>query len=228
MLRFFPYTCRPADPTFHRGLTNRGFRLHPVAAGEPDHCLLAGSGGVDPARYAETAARCSVSTSRFRTTQVQYYNYSRRYSARRLWHLDRHKRPVLDEFLTLFRRPSNWRFAPSSCATTDRHSAVCCRRQVPARGSIRRPAWAPPAAYGYSMPSLLCGLFAGSSCFPGQFCSGTARCRGRISLDLISFSQVTLHADRQACCSGQSGASSSALSHLVLPTTCLAYDSAGG
>ena len=210
MLRFFLTRVGLLIPTFI-GVSIVAFAFIRLLPGDPI-MLLAGERGVDPARYAELQAMLGFDKS----IPVQYYNY-----LVDILHGDFGtsivtKRPVLDEFLTLF--PATIELA--LCAII-----LATLIGIPAGvvAAVKRGSWLDQglmgtALVGYSMPIFWWGLLL-IILFSGML--QWSPVSGRISL-IYFFPQVTGFMLIDSLLSGQSGAFKSALSHLVLPTIVLA------
>ncbi|WP_322988493.1 ABC transporter permease subunit [Hoeflea sp.] len=210
MLRFFLTRVGLLIPTFI-GVSIVAFAFIRLLPGDPI-MLLAGERGVDPARYAELQAMLGFDKS----IPVQYYNY-----LVDILHGDFGtsivtKRPVLDEFLTLF--PATIELA--LCAII-----LATLIGIPAGvvAAVKRGSWLDQglmgtALVGYSMPIFWWGLLL-IILFSGIL--QWTPVSGRISL-IYFFPQVTGFMLIDSLLSGQSGAFKSALSHLVLPTIVLA------
>ncbi|MEM5492978.1 ABC transporter permease subunit [Hoeflea sp. AS16] len=210
MFRFFLKRVGLLIPTFI-GVSIVAFAFIRLLPGDPI-MLLAGERGVDPERYAELQAMLGFDKS----IPVQYYNY-----LVDILHGDFGtsivtKRPVLDEFLTLF--PATIELA--LCAII-----LATLIGIPAGvvAAVKRGSWIDQslmgtALVGYSMPIFWWGLLL-IILFSGIL--QWTPVSGRISL-IYFFPQVTGFMLIDSLLSGQSGAFKSAVSHLVLPTIVLA------
>jgi len=210
MLRFFLTRLGLLIPTFI-GVSIVAFAFIRLLPGDPI-MLLAGERGVDPARYAELQASLGFDKS----LPVQYYNYLVDILQGDFGTSIVTKRPVLDEFMTLF--PATIELA--LCAII-----LATMVGIPAGvlAAVKRGTWIDQsvmgtALVGYSMPIFWWGLLL------IIFFSGILQwtpVSGRISL-IYFFPQVTGFMLIDSLLSGQSGAFKSALSHLILPTIVLA------
>ncbi|WP_412050275.1 MULTISPECIES: ABC transporter permease subunit [unclassified Hoeflea] len=210
MLRFFLTRVGLLIPTFI-GVSIVAFAFIRLLPGDPI-MLLAGERGVDPARYAELQAMLGFDKS----IPVQYYNYLVDILQGDFGTSIVTKRPVLDEFLTLF--PATIELA--LCAII-----LATLIGIPAGvvAAVKRGSWLDQglmgtALVGYSMPIFWWGLLL-IILFSGIL--QWTPVSGRISL-IYFFPQVTGFMLIDSLLSGQSGAFKSALSHLVLPTIVLA------
>ena len=210
MLRFFLTRLGLLIPTFI-GVSIVAFAFIRLLPGDPI-MLLAGERGVDPERYAELQAMLGFDKS----IPVQYYNY-----LVDILHGDFGtsivtKRPVLDEFLTLF--PATIELA--LCAII-----MATLIGIPAGviAAVKRGSWLDQslmgtALVGYSMPIFWWGLLL-IILFSGIL--QWTPVSGRISL-IYFFPPVTGFMLIDSLLSGQAGAFKSAAIHLVLPTIVLA------
>tara|TARA_R110002020_G_scaffold132437_1_gene295752 strand:- start:3668 stop:4672 length:1005 start_codon:yes stop_codon:yes gene_type:complete len=210
MLRFFLTRLGLLIPTFI-GVSIVAFAFIRLLPGDPI-MLLAGERGVDPARYAELQASLGFD----KPVPIQYINYLTDILTGDFGTSIVTKRPVLDEFMTLF--PATIELA--LCAII-----LATLVGIPAGvlAAVKRGTWLDQsvmgtALVGYSMPIFWWGLLL------IIFFSGILQwtpVSGRISL-IYFFPPVTGFMLIDSLLSGQSGAFKSALSHLVLPTIVLA------
>ncbi|TYC52089.1 ABC transporter permease subunit [Rhodobacterales bacterium] len=210
MLRFILGRIGLLIPTFF-GVTFVAFLFIRLLPGDPLE-LLAGERGISPERKAQLMVQMGFD----KPFLQQYWDY-----VVGIFHGDlgvsfASKKPVLDEFLTLF--PATAELA--LCAII---LAVCLG--IPAgifaavkRGSFFDQTIMGTALVGYSMPifwwALLLIVF-----FSGTL--GWTPVSGRISL-MYFFPQVTGFMLIDSLLSGEKGAFLSALSHLILPSIVLA------
>lgn len=210
MLRFFFTRIGLLIPTFI-GVSIVAFAFIRLLPGDPI-MLLAGERGVDPARYAELQSSLGFD----KPIPIQYFNYLKDTLTGDFGTSIVTKRPVLDEFMTLF--PATLELA--LCAII-----LATLVGIPAGvlAAVKRGTWLDQsimgtALVGYSMPIFWWGLLL------IIFFSGILQwtpVSGRISL-IYFFPPVTGFMLIDSLLSGQSGAFKSALSHLVLPTIVLA------
>ena len=209
MLRFLVNRFGLLIPTFI-GVSIVSFSFIRVLPGDPI-LLLAGERSVTPERYARLEALLGFD----RPLPIQYLDYLAGILQGDLGHSLVTKRPVLQEFLTLF--PATLEL--SICAIL---FAVVIG--VPAgvfaavrRGSIYDQSIMTAALVGFSMPIFWWGLLL-IILFSGIL--GWTPVSGRISL-IYFFPSVTGFMLIDSLLSGQKGAFASALSHLILPTIVL-------
>lgn len=210
MLQFFFKRLLTFVPTFF-GVTVISFAFIRLLPGDPI-LLMAGERGMDPERYAEIAAQYGFDQPLWR----QYLDY--------LWgvlHLDlgtsfTTKRPVIDEFLSLF--PATLEL--SFCAIT-----IAVVLGVPAgviaavnRGKFFDQALMTTALTGYSMPIFWWALLL-IIVFSSWL--GWTPVSGRMSL-MYYFDTPTGFMLIDSLLSGQEGAFKSAVRHLILPSIVLA------
>ncbi|MGJ8573299.1 MAG: ABC transporter permease subunit [Hoeflea sp.] len=210
MLRFFFTRIGLLIPTFI-GVSIVAFAFIRLLPGDPI-MLLAGERGVDPARYAELQSSLGFD----KPLPIQYFNYLKDTLSGDFGTSIVTKRPVLDEFMTLF--PATIELA--LCAII-----LATLVGIPAGvlAAVKRGTWLDQsimgtALVGYSMPIFWWGLLL------IIFFSGILQwtpVSGRISL-IYFFPQVTGFMLIDSLLSGQSGAFKSALTHLILPTIVLA------
>ena len=209
MLRFLLTRIGLLIPTFI-GVSIIAFAFIRLLPGDPI-ILLAGERGMTEQRYAELQAIYGYD----QPIVLQYLDY--------LWGILQGdlgqsivtKRPVLDEFFTLF--PATIEL--SLCAIV-----FAVLLGLPAgvfaavrRGSVVDQAIMSTALVGYSMPIFWWGLLL-IILFSGTL--GWTPVSGRISL-LYYFEPVTGFMLIDSALSGQEGAFASAVSHLILPTIVL-------
>ena len=210
MFRFFIGKLALIVPTFI-GITIVAFVFVRVLPGDPI-LLLAGERAVDPERYKELLIQFGYD----RPIWVQYFEY-----VRGLLHGDfgvslSTKRPVLSEFFTLFPATVELSFFALLLATCIGIPAGILAAVK--RNSIFDQLTMGIALTGYSMPIFWLGLLL-IILFSGIL--GWTPVSGRISY-LYFFPTVTGFMTIDAFLSGQKGAFSSAVSHLILPTIVLA------
>lgn len=193
------------------GITIVAFGFVRLLPGDPV-LLMAGERGMSPERYAMLREQLGFD----RSLPAQYLDY-----VWRLLHGDFGvslvtKKPVLTEFLSLF--PATVELA--LCAIV-----LAALIGIPAGvlAAIKRGSWFDQltmgtALVGYSMPIFWWGLLL-IILFSGTL--GWTPVSGRISL-MYFFPQVTGFMLIDSLLSGQKGAFSSAVSHLILPTIVLA------
>ena len=210
MLRFFLYRLALLVPTFV-GVSIVAFAFIRMLPGDPI-MLLAGERGMSEERYRELQQLYGFD----QPIIVQYFNYVGDILSGDFGTSIVTKRPVLEEFFTLF--PATIEL--SLCAII-----VATAIGIPAGvfAAVKRGSWFDQsimgvALVGYSMPIFWWGLLL------IIFFSGVLQwtpVSGRISL-LYFFPPVTGFMLIDSLLSGQKGAFSSAVSHLVLPTIVLA------
>ncbi|MCC0027902.1 MAG: ABC transporter permease subunit [Zhengella sp.] len=210
MLRFFLYRLALLVPTFV-GVSIVAFAFIRMLPGDPI-MLLAGERGMSEERYRELQQLYGFD----QPIIVQYFNYVGDILSGDFGTSIVTKRPVLEEFFTLF--PATIEL--SLCAII-----VATAIGIPAGvfAAVKRGSWFDQsimgvALVGYSMPIFWWGLLL------IIFFSGVLQwtpVSGRISL-LYFFPPVTGFMLIDSLLSGQKGAFSSAVSHLILPTIVLA------
>jgi len=210
MLRFLLGRFRLLIPTF-LGVTLVAFSFIRLLPGDPAE-LLAGERGISPERKAEVMAQLGFDKPYWQ----QYLDYVLGIFQGDLGISFASKKPVLDEFLTLF--PATAELA--LCAII---LAVCLG--IPAgifaavkRGSFWDQTIMGTALVGYSMPIFWWGLLL-IILFSGIL--QWTPVSGRISL-LYFFPQVTGFMLIDSWLSGEKGAFISAVRHLILPSIVLA------
>jgi len=209
MLRFLLFRLALLVPTFI-GVSIVVFAFVRLLPGDPI-LLLAGERGMSAERYEQLQAVYGFD----RPLVVQYLIYLRDVLTGDLGTSIVTKRPVLDEFLTLF--PATIEL--SVCAIL---LATVVGVTVGVLAAVRRGSWFDQgimgvALVGYSMPIFWWGLLL-IILFSGML--QWTPVSGRISL-LYYFPPVTGFMLIDSLLSGQAGAFRSALSHLVLPTIVL-------
>jgi len=196
-------------PTFI-GVTIAAFAFIRVLPGDPV-LLMAGERGVTPERHAALMKQFGFD----RPIYEQYFDYLFSAHGGDLGNSLVTKKPVWDEFFTLF--PATLEL--SFCAII---FAVFVGVPAGIFAATRRGSWPDQtimgtALVGYSMPIFWWGLLL-IILFSGTL--GWTPVSGRISL-LYFFKPVTGFMLIDSLLSGQKGAFSSALSHLILPTIVL-------
>ena len=210
MLRFLLGRLGLLIPTFI-GVTLVSFAFIRLLPGDPAE-LLAGERGITPERRAEVLSQLGFDKPYWQ----QYLDYIFGIFQGDLGISFVSKKPVLDEFMTLF--PATAELA--ICAII---IAVCVG--IPAgifaavkRGSVADQAIMGTALVGYSMPIFWWGLLL-IIFFSGIL--GWTPVSGRISL-MFFFPQVTGFMLIDSLLSGEKGAFLSAVRHLILPSIVLA------
>lgn len=210
MLRFFLRRLLTFIPTF-LGVTLVAFMFIRIIPGDPI-LLMAGERGMTDERYAELMARFGYD----QPILTQYFNYLTGIFRGDLGESFVTRKPVWDEFFTLF--PATVEL--SLCAIV-----LAVIIGVPSgiaaaihRGKFIDQALMSTALTGYSMPifwwALLLIIF-----FSGIL--GWTPVSGRLSL-MFYFENVTGFMLIDSLLSGQKGAFGSAVQHLILPTIVLA------
>ncbi|TCD11922.1 ABC transporter permease subunit [Oricola cellulosilytica] len=210
MLRFFLYRVALLIPTFI-GVSIVAFAFIRLLPGDPI-MLLAGERGMSAERYQELQAVYGFD----RPYLVQYFDYAWGILQGDFGQSIVTKRPVLEEFFTLF--PATIEL--SLCAII---LAVGIGIPAGVLAAVKRGSWLDQtimgaALTGYSMPIFWWGLLL-IIFFSGTL--GWTPVSGRISL-LYYFEPVTGFMLIDSLLSGQAGAFKSAVSHLILPTVVLA------
>ena len=210
MFRFLLARLGILVPTF-LGVALVAFSFIRLLPGDPV-TLMAGERGVSPERHAQLTAALGYD----QPLPIQFMNY-----IVQLFHGDFGtsivtRRPVLTEFLTLF---------PATVELSLVAIFLAVLIGVPAGvfAAVKRGSWLDQtimgtALVGYSMPIFWWGLLL-IIFFSGTL--GWTPVSGRISL-MYFFPQVTGFMLVDSLLSGQKGAFSSALSHLILPSIVLA------
>ena len=210
MLRFFVSRLVLLVPTFI-GVTIIAFAFIRLLPGDPI-MLLAGERGMDPERYAQLREAMGYD----RPIVVQYLDYLLGIFQGDFGTSIVTRRPVLDEFLTLFPATIELAFCAIVLATV-------IGIPLGVLAAVKRGSWVDQtvmgaALVGYSMPIFWWGLLL-IILFSGIL--GWTPVSGRISL-LYFFPPVTGFMLIDSLLSGQDGAFMSALSHLILPSIVLA------
>jgi len=209
MFRFFLSKLALIVPTFI-GITIVAFAFVRVLPGDPV-LLLAGERGMEPERYQELLVQFGYD----RPIIVQYFDYLFGLFQGDFGNSISTKRPVLGEFLTLF--PATFELSSLAmlfAATVGIPFGIIAAVK---RGSIFDQLTMGTALAGYSMPIFWWGLLL-IILFSGIL--GWTPVSGRISL-LYFFPNVTGLMTVDALLSGQKGAFTSAVQHLILPTIVL-------
>lgn len=209
MIRFLLHRLLLIVPTFI-GITILAFAFVRVLPGDPV-LLIAGERGVSPERYQMLLEQFGYN----RPIWEQYWNY-----LTGIFHGDfgtsvSTKRPVIRDFLTLF---------PATVELSFFAITFAVLLGIPAGiiAAVKRGSWLDQtlmgtALVGYSMPIFWLGLLL-IIFFSGTL--GWTPVSGRIDL-LYFFPPVTGFMTIDALLSGQSGAFTSAVRHLILPTVTL-------
>ncbi|MCT7374454.1 ABC transporter permease subunit [Chelativorans salis] len=210
MFRFLFSRLALLIPTFI-GVSIVAFSFIRLLPGDPI-MLLAGERGMTEERYQQLQSTMGFD----RPLVVQYFNYLLDLLQGDFGTSIVTKRPVLQEFFTLF--PATLEL--SFCAIV---LAVVIGVPVGMLAAVRRGSWLDQtimgsALVGYSMPIFWWGLLL-IILFSGVL--GWTPVSGRISL-LYYFPPVTGFMLIDSLLSGQDGAFKSAASHLILPTVVLA------
>ncbi|WP_404862166.1 ABC transporter permease subunit [Georhizobium sp. MAB10] len=210
MLRFFLSRLALIIPTFI-GVSIISFAFIRLLPGDPI-MLLAGERGMSAERYAQLSAEMGFD----RPLVAQYFDYLMGILQGDLGTSIVTRRPVLDEFFTLFPATIELAF----CAIV---LATALGIPLGVLAAVKRGTWIDQtvmgtALVGYSMPIFWWGLLL-IIFFSGTL--GWTPVSGRISL-LYFFPPVTGFMLIDSLLSGQAGAFRSALSHLILPTIVLA------
>lgn len=196
-------------PTFF-GVTIAAFGFIRLLPGDPV-LLMAGERGLSPQRHAELLHQFGYD----RSLPEQFWEYFQGIFKGDLGHSLVTKKPVLEDFFTLF--PATLELA--MCAMI---FATILGISAGVFAAVKRGTWFDQgimgtALIGYSMPIFWWGLLL-IIFFSGIL--GWTPVSGRISL-IYFFPQVTGFMLIDSVLSGQSGAFSSAVSHLILPTIVL-------
>lgn len=209
MLRFIITRLSILIPTFV-GVTLLTFAMIRLIPGDPIE-LLVGERGLDPARHAKLRAAMGLD----KPILEQYWHYLSGVFQGDLGRSIVTKQPVIDEFFTLF---------PATIELSICAMLFALAIGIPAgiiaavrRGSVFDHTVMGAALTGYSMPIFWWGLLL------IIFFSGTLAwtpVSGRISL-IYFFEPVTGFMLIDSLLSGQPGAFTSAVRHLILPTVVL-------
>lgn len=210
MIRFILGKLLYLIPTF-LGITLIAFSFVRVLPGDPV-LLLAGERGITPERHAELSAQLGYD----KPLWAQYFDFLGRLMQGDLGNSIVTKKPVMTEFLSLF--PATVELG--LCAIV---IATLIGVPVGVLAAIRRGSWfdqmsMTAALVGFSMPIFWWGLLL-IIFFSGYL--GWTPVSGRISL-MYFFPNVTGFMLIDSLLSGQKGAFSSAVSHLILPSVVLA------
>ncbi|WP_099866443.1 ABC transporter permease subunit [Pararhizobium haloflavum] len=210
MFRFALSRLALIVPTFI-GVSIVAFAFIRLLPGDPI-MLLAGERGMSAERYAELQAEMGFD----RPIVAQYFDYLLGLFQGDLGTSIVTKRPVLEEFFTLFPATIELAFCAIVLATT-------IGIPLGVLAAVKRGSWIDQtvmgtALVGYSMPIFWWGLLL-IILFSGTL--GWTPVSGRISL-MYFFPPVTGFMLIDSLLSGQEGAFTSALSHLILPTVVLA------
>ncbi len=209
MLRFFLRRIALLIPTFI-GVTIAAFAFIRILPGDPV-LLMAGERGTTPERHAQLMEQFGFD----RPLPIQYLDYLTSALQGDLGISLVTKKPVWDEFFVLF--PATLEL--SFCAII---FAAAIGLPAGVMAAVRRGSWLDQtvmstALIGYSMPIFWWGLLL-IILFSGIL--GWTPVTGRISL-IYFFEPVTGFMLIDSLLSGQKGAFSSAVSHLILPTIVL-------
>ncbi|WP_127595567.1 ABC transporter permease subunit [Nitratireductor alexandrii] len=209
MLRFLLYRIGLLVPTFI-GVTIAAFGFIRILPGDPV-LLMAGERGVSPERYDELMRQFGYD----RPLWEQYFDFLGGIATGDLGNSLVTKKPVFDEFFTLF--PATLEL--SICAII---FAMLLGIPAGVLAATRRGSWLDQtvmgtALVGYSMPIFWWGLLL-IILFSGIL--QWTPVSGRVSL-LYFFPPVTGFMLIDSLLSGQKGAFTSAVSHLILPTIVL-------
>ncbi|WP_092932264.1 ABC transporter permease subunit [Rhizobium sp. 9140] len=210
MLRFIFGRLAVLIPTFV-GVSIIAFSFIRLLPGDPV-MLLSGERVMAPERHAQIMAELGLE----RPMYVQYFDYLTGLLQGDFGRSIISKRPVIDDFMTLF--PATMELA--ICAII---LAVCLGIPAGVVAAVKRGTWLDQtimgtALVGYSMPIFWWGLLL-IIFFSGTL--GWTPVSGRISF-LYFFPPVTGFMLIDSLLSGQKGAFASAVSHMILPTIVLA------
>lgn len=210
MVRFILTKLLYLIPTF-LGITIIAFGLVRILPGDPV-LLMAGERGVSPERHAELTAMLGYD----KPLVMQYFDFLGRLFQGDFGHSLITKKPVLDEFLSLFPATLELGFCAIVIATV-------VGIPIGVLAAIKRGSWfdqisMSAALVGFSMPIFWWGLLL-IIFFSGTL--GWTPVSGRISL-MYYFPDGTGFMLIDSLMSGQDGAFLSALSHLILPAIVLA------
>ncbi len=209
MFRFFLGKLALIIPTFI-GITIVAFAFVRFLPGDPV-LLLAGERGMDPDRYKQLLVQFGYD----RPIWVQYFDYLMGLFQGDFGVSISTKRPVFQEFLTLF--PATLELATFAMVFATLLGIPAGIIAAVKRGSMFDQLTMGAALTGYSMPIFWWGLLL-IILFSGML--GWTPVSGRISL-LYFFPSVTGFMTIDALLSGQKGAFTSAVQHLILPTIVL-------
>ncbi len=209
MFRFFLGKLALIIPTFI-GITIVAFAFVRFLPGDPV-LLLAGERGMDPDRYKQLLVQFGYD----RPIWVQYFDYLMGLFQGDFGVSISTKRPVFQEFLTLF--PATLELATFAMVFATLLGIPAGIIAAVKRGSMFDQLTMGAALTGYSMPIFWWGLLL-IILFSGML--GWTPVSGRISL-MYFFPSVTGFMTIDALLSGQKGAFTSAVQHLILPTIVL-------
>ncbi|MEZ5590309.1 MAG: ABC transporter permease subunit [Gammaproteobacteria bacterium] len=209
MLRFLLTRIGLLIPTF-LGVTIAAFALIHIIPGDPI-LMMAGERGVDPARYEELKQQMGLDLPVWQ----QYLRYLGHLADGDLGQSFYTKKPILDEFMTLF--PATLELSLCAIILAVTIGLPMGMLAAVRQGSILDHGVMTLSLTGYSMPIFWWGILL-IFLFSGIL--GWTPVSGRISL-LYYFEPVTGFMLIDSWLSGQKGAFSSALSHLILPTIVL-------
>lgn len=209
MLRFFLTRIGLLIPTF-LGVTIAAFALIHVIPGDPI-LMMAGERGVSPERYEELKQQMGLDLPIWQ----QYLRYLGHLANGDLGQSFYTKKPILDEFMALF--PATLELSLCAIVLAILVGLPMGMLAAIRQGSIFDHGVMTLSLTGYSMPIFWWGILL-IFLFSGIL--GWTPVSGRISL-LYYFEPVTGFMLVDSWLSGQKGAFSSALSHLILPTIVL-------
>jgi dipeptide transport system permease protein len=209
MLNFSLRRLAPVIPTFI-GITIVAFAFVRVLPGDPV-LLLAGERGVTAERYEMLMTQFGFN----RPIWVQYWDYLSAIFQGDFGTSISTKRPVINDFFTLF--PATVELALCAIIFAVAIGVPAGIFAAVRRGSMFDQLTMGTALVGYSMPIFWLGLLL-IILFSGVL--GWTPVSGRISL-MYYFPTVTGFMTIDALLSGQKGAFTSALHHLILPTVTL-------
>jgi dipeptide transport system permease protein len=209
MIRFFAGRLLLLLPTF-AGVTLVAFAFIHLIPGDPIEVMV-GERSLSPERHAEMMARLGLD----RPLTVQYLSYVLDLFRGDLGHSLVTRRPVLEEFLTLF--PATLELSLAAILLAVGVGLPVGMLAAVRRGSVFDHAAMTAALTGYSMPIFWWGLLL-IILFSGTL--GWTPVSGRIDV-LYFIEPVTGFMLIDTLLSGEQGAFTSALSHLVLPAIAL-------
>lgn len=209
MLRFLITRIGLLIPTFI-GVTIGAFALIHIIPGDPI-LLMAGERGVSPERYEELKQQMGLDLPIWQ----QYFHYLYSLFQGDLGESFYTKRPILDEFMALF--PATIELALCAIILAVVVGLPLGVLAAVKQGSALDHSVMTVSLAGYSMPIFWWGILL-IILFSGVL--GWTPVSGRISL-LYYFEPVTGFMLIDSWLSGQKGAFTSALSHLILPTIVL-------
>jgi dipeptide transport system permease protein len=209
MFRFLIQKLALIVPTFV-GITIVAFAFVRVLPGDPV-LLLAGERGMEPERYQQLLVQFGYD----RPIIIQYFDYVLGLFQGDFGVSISTKRPVLQEFLTLF--PATLELALIAIILAVAIGIPAGIFAAVKRGSVFDQLTMGTALTGYSMPIFWWGLLL-IILFSGML--GWTPVSGRISL-VYFFPAVTGFMSIDSLLSGQQGAFTSAVRHLILPSIVL-------